>query len=139
MQTAVGSLTLAIEYCYQCGIPFGLSLDFRNRRLEDHSNFYCPAGHPQYFCGKSEADKLRDELAREQRRATCFIEQRDNLARQNSTLTRQNAAQRGVATRIKNRISAGVCPCCNRTFAQLAKHMASQHPDWAHKDQQAKP
>ena len=37
---------------------------------------------------------------------------------------------RGVATRMKNRIKVGVCPCCNRTFQDLAKHMASQHKDF---------
>lgn len=24
---------------------------------------------------------------------------------------------------------AGVCPCCNRTFSQLSRHMQSKHPD----------
>jgi hypothetical protein len=35
---------------------------------------------------------------------------------------------KGHATRITKRAKAGVCPCCNRTFKQLAAHMASQHP-----------
>ena len=31
-------------------------------------------------------------------------------------------------TRVKNRVSRGVCPNCNRTFKDLARHMASKHP-----------
>lgn len=42
---------------------------------------------------------------------------------------RSAAAYKGAATRLKNRAKAGVCPCCNRTFQNLARHMASQHPD----------
>jgi hypothetical protein len=33
-------------------------------------------------------------------------------------------------TRIKKRVAAGVCPCCNRSFKDLARHMAGQHPDY---------
>lgn len=29
------------------------------------------------------------------------------------------------------RIAAGVCPCCRRSFTDLARHMSSQHPDYA--------
>ncbi|HEX9950777.1 MAG TPA: hypothetical protein VGB53_03340 [Rubricoccaceae bacterium] len=37
---------------------------------------------------------------------------------------RRAAAQKGAHTRTKKRIAAGVCPCCNRTFQDLARHMA---------------
>lgn len=40
-------------------------------------------------------------------------------------------AARGQVTRLKNRAAAGVCPCCNRTFHQLVRHMAAKHPDFA--------
>lgn len=45
-------------------------------------------------------------------------------------LKRKCSAIKGVATRIKRRVSAGVCPCCNRTFQCLARHMATKHPDY---------
>ena len=31
--------------------------------------------------------------------------------------------------RIEKRIHAGVCPCCNRSFPNLQRHMAAKHPD----------
>jgi Fe-S oxidoreductase len=50
-------------------------------------------------------------------------------------------AQKAAKTRIKNdrdriktRVANGVCPHCNRTFQNLARHMASQHPDCQHND-----
>lgn len=39
-------------------------------------------------------------------------------------------AEKAAKTRLKNRAKAGVCPCCNRTFKQLAAHMKTQHPNW---------
>ncbi len=29
--------------------------------------------------------------------------------------------------RLMRRVSAGVCPCCNRTFSDLARHMKTKH------------
>jgi hypothetical protein len=40
-------------------------------------------------------------------------------------------AYKGQATRLRNRAKAGVCPCCKRTVSQLARHMASKHPDFS--------
>lgn len=33
------------------------------------------------------------------------------------------------ATRVMKRAQRGVCPCCNRTFQNLAQHMKSKHAD----------
>ncbi len=34
-------------------------------------------------------------------------------------------------TKVKKRAANGVCPCCNRTFSDLARHMKAKHPDFA--------
>ena len=31
----------------------------------------------------------------------------------------------------KNRVAASVCPCCKKTFKQLAAHMKNKHPNYA--------
>lgn len=41
---------------------------------------------------------------------------------------------KGAHQRTKNRVAKGVCPCCNRSFTNLAKHMAGQHPDFGDPD-----
>jgi DNA repair exonuclease SbcCD ATPase subunit len=66
--------------------------------------------------------------------------ERDRAARVQAQLDQANAAekaQRAAKTRFRNerdklrtRAAAGVCPCCGRTFKQLARHMQSKHPDW---------
>lgn len=79
----------------------------------------CPMGHEWHYTGKSIEEKLREEKARVN--AT-----RDLLEHEQ----RSHAATRGHLTRQKRRVAAGVCPCCNRTFQQLARHMATKHPDF---------
>jgi hypothetical protein len=41
---------------------------------------------------------------------------------------RRASAARGQVTKIKNCVGHGICPCCNRTFENQSRHMASQHP-----------
>jgi hypothetical protein len=43
---------------------------------------------------------------------------------------RSAAAAKGNVTKLRKRAAAGVCPCCNRTFLALQKHMAHKHPDF---------
>jgi uncharacterized small protein (DUF1192 family) len=47
---------------------------------------------------------------------------------------RSRNAYKGLFGRTKKRVAAGVCPCCNRTFENLARHMAGEHPGYAGKD-----
>lgn len=120
---------LAIR-CGECGCLFGLSRFLYNARREDKKTFYCSNGHPRAYV-ESEADRLRRER---DRLAQRIAERDDEIARQRTLreeTERRLSATRGVVTRIKNRIGHGVCPCCNRTFGDLARHMATKHPTYS--------
>lgn len=113
-----------------CNVLFGLNADYDEAKRRDHSSFYCPNGHSQHFPGESKEERLRRELhnttlekERAERNARVERERRE-------AVERSEAATRGYLTRIKNRVAAGVCPCCTRSFKQLARHMASQHPEY---------
>jgi hypothetical protein len=43
---------------------------------------------------------------------------------------RRLSAQKGATTRAKKRHAAAVCPCCNRSFVQLRRHMENKHPGY---------
>ena len=85
----------------------------------------------------SNEEKLRQERDRLIQR---MAEKDDEIKRQRDrkeAAQRQASAFKGVVTRTKNRIAGGACPCCNRTFQNLARHMATKHSDYAHKDEAA--
>ncbi len=81
--------------------------------------------------GETAEQKLRRER---DRLAQRIAERDDEIRRQcemREATERQLSATRGVVTRIKNRVGHGVCPCCNRTFGDLYRHMSTKHPGYA--------
>lgn len=111
--------------CVSCGVTFGVPEEFDLGRRINRERFFCPNGHGQSY-SESEADRLRRKLEAAKRDVEW---QKSRVA----SMDKQLIAQRGVVTKLKKRIGAGVCPCCHRTFKQLAAHMAGQHPDYAEK------
>lgn len=128
--TITKQVILDTEDCYSCGVTFAMPRSFKEQRQRDGKNFYCPAGHGQHYT-ETEADRLRKELERTKRNLE-WAESRTRAARdQAEAAERSKAALKGVITKQRKRAAAGVCPCCHRTFQQLARHMANKHPGYA--------
>jgi hypothetical protein len=121
-QTILRTVTLETEECCNCGIVFAMPDYLRKRLLTQGGNFYCPNGHSQHYT-KSENQRLREKLDEQTREATRQAER----AHQAELKAKKSAAE---LKRISKRVSAGVCPCCNRTFQQLARHMQCKHPKY---------
>jgi len=84
--------------------------------------FTAQRGHPQIYT-ETELDKLRRHLK--------FAEGSAERARtQAESERRHRIAIKGQLTKTKNRIANGVCPCCNRSFSNLQRHMSGQHPQF---------
>lgn len=112
------SLYVAFEQrvCGECGIAFAAPASFWSERRDDHKTWYCPNGHQRHYPGESEKEKaerlLREERERHQR----------TLARENAERAAKEKAERKL-----KRVGRGVCPECNRSFANLARHMNCKH------------
>lgn len=121
-ETLTVGVVLVTEECCACGVLFAfpseLQDQLRRKPGPAGKQFYCPNGHPQHYLGKSMEQKLREA---EQARANAEEEARIAWAE----------AQQAKAEikRQAKRASAGVCTCCHRTFQNVARHMATQHPD----------
>lgn len=123
-------VTIVTETCYKCGIPFGLEANFRNQRLNDHGNFYCPNGHCQHYIGETEAEKLKKQLDNARQRVRSAEAREQSWRDQAETAEARRRGEKAAKTRLKKRIAAGVCPCCNRSFMDLQRHMQGQHPGY---------
>ncbi len=122
--------TLAPIECVQCRMTFGAPESFITERRRDHKTFHCPRGHTNYFPGESDLEeqkRLRKQAERERAREAKWHDQTRSKLR---SAKKSRDAHKGQVTRIKNRVAAGVCPCCSRTFRQLARHMKTKHPTW---------
>jgi hypothetical protein len=116
--------------CVNCGLKFGMAKDFWSARLKNrgpNNPFYCPNGHKQWFTGETEVQKLK----KENEQLWAVIEREREYR---GAADRRTAAARGQVTRMKNRVGRGVCPCCNRTFENLSRHMTGKHPTFIAED-----
>lgn len=133
---AMAEVGLTTETCITCGIAFGMPEDFHANLRRNGKTFYCPNGHSMWF-GKGEADRLREQLRAAEAQATAAKDQADAARRHAQAETnmrqaaeRSAAAFKGQVTQLRNRVARGQCPCCHRTFADVARHMVSQHPEF---------
>lgn len=126
-QTFIG--TLVVEYCYKCGMPFGMTRDYNDQKRRDRTSFHCPNGHAQVYAGKTEEQKLREQLADKQGTIDWYANRNTELHDKITNLKYTNRALKAAKTKIMNRVKNGVCPCCNRTFKDLQSHFKSVHPD----------
>jgi hypothetical protein len=118
--------------CYHCKEPMWMTQGTYETYLRNGQTFSCPHGHKQMFAkGKTDAQKLQEQLDEERRQRVAQWADDARIAREEAEHQRRRAnGYKGHATRITKRAKAGVCPCCNRTFTQLARHMATQHPQF---------
>lgn len=115
--------------CYKCAIPFAVPSQYRAYLKDTGETFHCPNGHSQHY-SESTIDKLKKELEKEHSAKDRLWKIIDSKNETINSIERQKAAIKGHATRLKNRVKNGVCPCCNRTFSNLADHMKSKHPEF---------
>lgn len=115
--------------CGTCGERFCITDELYNVLKRSQQTWHCPHGHQRYFpLGKSREEKLQEQLE-EERRWRQRAEQRVAQARDEAEHQRRRAnGYKGHATRITKRAKAGVCPCCNRSFENLRRHMQTKHP-----------
>lgn len=116
-------VTFVTEDCCNCGVAFAITRELRDRRVEDHKPFYCPNGHSQSYTGKTEAQKLTEQLER-------VKVQRDHARDETERQKRLAAAAKGQVTKMRNRAARGVCPQdgCKRSFTDLQSHVETCHP-----------
>jgi len=133
---------LITEECINCGITFAVPRTFRQECLDDTGpngkKFYCPNGHQMWYTGKTEAQQQKERADRAEADAARRLAMLDQERAEHEATQRKLTATKGVVTRTKRRIANGVCPCCKRTFPNVASHMADKHPDYVEPKEDAK-
>jgi DNA repair exonuclease SbcCD ATPase subunit len=119
------SETLTVTSCW-CGIRLAIPDNlYKHLRESERNACYCPLGHTFVFSNTLEEQlnetRRRLEEARRREGATRSLLDQEE---------RSHAATRGHLTRKRvqlQRVEAGVCPHCNRSFQNLARHMKTKH------------
>lgn len=125
-----------ITCCHEgCAVTFGMPAGMYDNRKSDHKAFYCPNGHQQYFLGKTEAEKLKEQVATLERTQQNLIKreewarQAEKAATHDAKVARTHAKKAvTISRKLRQRLKTGTCPCCETKFENLEDHMKSEHP-----------
>lgn len=115
--------------CKTCGVIATCPSDLYEERRRSGGFNFCPNGH-QWGWTKENSENEKVRLERD-RLKQQLAQKDDEIAaqrRMREETERALSAQKGVATKLRKRASAGVCPCCTRTFTNMARHMKTKHP-----------
>ncbi len=115
---------LKVMQCGTCGVWHAIPEIMFNNCYEQGGFWTCPNGHGRGYVEGS----VRKQLEQEKKRREWAESNAKRLQKEADESERRRIAQKAATTRLKNRAKAGVCPCCNRTFKQLAAHMKNKHP-----------
>lgn len=115
--------------CYKCGIEFAGPSDFVTGKMQKGGDFFCPNGHSQHYT-ETENTKLTKQLEAEKQRREWAEKNAADARERAETARKAEAIVRGKLRAQTERVKNGVCPCCNRTFQNLMRHMKTKHPEW---------
>ncbi len=117
------TITLETMTCHSCGVAFAVDAALYRAYNERGQALRCPnprCSWPSFVPKELPAVALQKQLDRASE-ARRWAEEALESER------KSHSATKGKLTKITKRVAAGVCPCCNRTFANLARHMATKH------------
>lgn len=120
--TYVDNINLTTMVCGECGITFAMPETFRKECQELGNSWHCPNGHSRIY-SETDVSKLKRQLAKEESK-------HDQTSAKLRDTKIKLSCEKGQRTKLKNRIAKGVCPCCNRSFQNLKKHMDTKHPEY---------
>lgn len=118
--------TLKTLECGSCGVVHAIPESLYDAYYEEGGYWHCPMGHRRGW-PEGESQREKKSLKKKLENANKLLE----WAKFDATQERKKAINyKGQITKLKNRAKFGVCPCCNRTFKQLAAHMKNKHPKY---------
>lgn len=126
--------------CITCGVRYAMPTAMYTHQQEKGGFHHCPNGHSQGWSKEeSEIARLRRErdIAKQQ---IARAEQEARDAQSDAMLAHERAekAER-EKKKLKKRVSSGTCPCCKRTFNNMALHMKHKHPQFTADDPKVVP
>lgn len=107
-----------------CGGIFAITSEHVKRCRTSGGGWHCPYCRGRWGFNVTELDRQKQLAA-------------DAIKARDAALSRANEARaeadrlKAEAKRTARRSAAGVCPCCHRTFKQMARHMKTKHPDYS--------
>lgn len=112
-------IVLQCSTCCVCGVQYAIPRDLWESQIRSGGFHYCPNGHSQ---GWSEGTD-----ARARKQAEIALQQERQRHDQSKAALRETEAK---LKKLEDRTRCACCPCCNRTFKDVRRHLALKHPEY---------
>ena len=119
--------------CGGCGIVFGMPEWLNRRARAEGRSWRCvnpDCTWPSASYTETELTRTKAALEQAQRWSQNNRERAERAERCTEVERHRAAGLKGALTKARKRVGRGVCPCCNRSFAALARHMQTKHPTY---------
>ena len=102
-----------------CNLQFAMTRNFYDYTKRTGEGWWCPAGHERVWADDTVEEQLQRAEARNQ-----------HLEDQLRASVQEAENTRIALLRDRQRFANGVCPCCQRSFDNVRRHMQAKHPDY---------
>ena len=126
----VSAADLTTMVCGGCGGIYAIAEIYRQNKYDSGGYWHCPYCEIPWGYGTSAIDSLNKKLTEAQRQVDLERKRTEWAQQEARTTEYRRRVLKGQVTKIKKRIGNGVCPCCNRSFEDLRRHMNTKHPDY---------
>lgn len=114
-----------------CGGVYAITESFHAQKHKEGGSWTCPYCQTGWgFRGNGLNEKLRRDLARKEAEVLRQRNVNANIQDTLQTTRHQLRAEKGAKTKLKKRIADGMCPCCDRHFQNVHRHIKNQHPEY---------
>jgi hypothetical protein len=137
MSTITVSTSLTSMTCPECAGVFAIAQNYIDeaRRLGSFKQCWtCPYCKTQRGYGESAQEKEIARLKAEVAQQVAWKEQararESDALKEAEHFRKSRDGMKGQLVKVQRRVKHGVCPCCQRTFQNLQKHMSTEHPTY---------
>jgi hypothetical protein len=99
--TIILSSSYTVIECCNCHIHFAVPNEFNTDKHDDHTSFYCPQGHKQWYTQKSREEKLEEQVASCRDDANFWEKAHDGRLEEVTEVKLSNRALKGHLTRLR--------------------------------------
>jgi len=123
--------TLTTIVCGECGGIYAITARYRAEKQEAGGTWNCPYCRSGWgYANNNENARLKARISNLEGSRSFWVDQAKDHEDRADTEARRARAYKGHLGRTRKRIGSGTCPCCNRHFQNLGRHMKGQHPEY---------
>ena len=125
-------LDFYVVNCGCCGGVYAILERVRLQKEREGKSWTCPYCATGWgYQGNGTNAELKRQLKQAERDLQSQKKRTEWAKEEARHAESRRRGEKAAKTRIQNRIANGVCPCCQRSFKNLHRHMQNKHPDYS--------